>query len=179
MRACNTLTFRFATAADVAAVVDLVHAAYRGEPSRAGWTTEADLLDGGRTDAAEIAAAVADLRSRIILAEHDGVPIACVCVRAASGRAEIGLFAVRPTMQARGIGRALLAKAEDVARRDLGARTARMHVLVQRPALIAWYARRGYRATSERRAFPDDPRFGIPRRPDLVFAVLEKDLTAD
>jgi hypothetical protein len=46
---------RAATPADVPLIVPLVHAAYRGEASRAGWTTEADLLDGPRTDADDVA----------------------------------------------------------------------------------------------------------------------------
>ena len=52
-----------------------------------------------------------------------------------------------------------------------------MTVIVQRPELIAWYERRGYALTGERRPFPyDDERFGDPRRTDLEFAVLEKRL---
>ena len=39
---------RVASAADAPALVDLINSAYRGESSKAGWTTEADLLGGQR-----------------------------------------------------------------------------------------------------------------------------------
>jgi len=52
-----------------------------------------------------------------------------------------------------------------------------MTVIRQRPELIAWYERRGYRLTGERRSFPyGDERFGQPNRDDLEFVVLEKTL---
>jgi hypothetical protein len=53
----------------------------------------------------------------------------------------------------------------------------RMTVIVQRDELIAWYGRRGYRRTGRFEPFPyGDERFGIPRRDDLRFEVLVKDL---
>ena len=52
-----------------------------------------------------------------------------------------------------------------------------MTVIGQRDELIAWYERRGYHRTGETQPFPyGDARYGIPRRPDLVFAVLAKPL---
>ena len=46
-----------------------------------------------------------------------------------------------------------------------------------REDLIAWYERRGYVRTGEQRPFPyGDERFGRPRRTDLSFAVLSKEL---
>ena len=48
-------TIRPATAADIPALHALIESAYRGEVSRAGWTTEADLLDGQRTDPDDLA----------------------------------------------------------------------------------------------------------------------------
>jgi hypothetical protein len=54
-----------------------------------------------------------------------------------------------------------------------------MTVIAQRAELIAWYERRGYRLTGERRPFPKtDPRFGLPKRDDLEFVVLAKPLTS-
>ena len=50
-----------------------------------------------------------------------------------------------------------------------------MTVIRQRPELIAWYERRGYALTGATAAFPlDDDRFGLPKRRDLQFVVLEK-----
>ena len=38
------------TETDIPALDKLVNSAYRGDSSKKGWTTEADLLDGSRTD---------------------------------------------------------------------------------------------------------------------------------
>jgi ribosomal protein S18 acetylase RimI-like enzyme len=179
---------RQATSADVLAIVALVESAYRGQASRAGWTTEADLLDGQRTDAAAVRQIIDHPAARILVACEDiadpasDVPLASVAVTdegASADAVHVSLFAVRPVLQGRGIGRALLGEAEQVGRR-LGRRVARMTVLAQRPELIAWYERRGYHRTGERAPFPyDDARLGTPRRPDLVFEILEKSLAGD
>ena len=118
--------FRTATASDVAAVVELVESAYRGDASRAGWTTEADLLGGQRTDRHEVQALVGDPAATLRLAfiprgdsrgataskasDPDGL-LGCVLVRSEGAHAHVGMFAVRPTLQSRGLGRALLAEA--------------------------------------------------------------------
>lgn len=163
--------------ADVEAIVSLVESAYRGEGSRAGWTTEADLLDGQRTDVAEVSALIADPRCRILLAHDEDGLVGSVLLRDEESGAHIGMFAVRPTAQRNGIGRALLAEAERIARHELKRKTARMTVLAQRPELLAWYGRRGYRSSDQREPFPyGDSRSGLPRRADLVFEVLVKTL---
>src|SRR6201998_4606500 len=66
-----TLTFRFAEARDVPAIVTLVESAYRGDASREGWTTEADLLDGNRTDIQAVESVLAAPGSVMLLAEAD------------------------------------------------------------------------------------------------------------
>ena len=171
------ITFRTATNDDVPALVALIESAYRGEVSRAGWTTEADLLDGQRTDEHEVSLIVCGPRSRVRIAEQDGSVVACVRIDDAGDAGYIGMFAVRPTLQASGIGRQLLAEAERVIREELRLTRARMTVIAQRETLIAWYVRRGYQVTGKREPFPDhDPRAGTPRRADLVFEVLENPL---
>lgn len=168
------LQFRIAVRDDVDALVALVQSAYRGESSRAGWTTEADLLDGQRTDAEEVAALIAAPASRILIA---GDFLGSLLVSEEPDAAHLGMFAVKPGLQGRGIGAALLAEGERVAREVLKRRQGRMTVIGQRDALIAWYERRGWRRTGEREPFPyGNPRFGIPRRPDLYFEVLTKPL---
>jgi ribosomal protein S18 acetylase RimI-like enzyme len=173
--------YRRAGPPDAAAVVQLVESAYRGQSSRAGWTTEADLLDGQRTDREEVLELTRAPGARLLLAELAGDLVGCVLVRAqpaAEVVAHIGLFAVRPTLQSRGLGGALLAHAERVARAELGACRAELSVIEQRSDIIAWYERRGYRCTGATEPFPyDNPRAGLPRRPDLRFLVLEKALT--
>jgi GNAT superfamily N-acetyltransferase len=170
--------FRAAQPGDVADVVALVNAAYRGESSRAGWTTEADLLGGQRTDAAEVAAAVeaADAVVLLLVDPADGGLLACCqLTRQGADGARFGMFAVRPVRQGAGLGGALLAEAERRAR-GWGASWLELDVIAQRTELIAWYARLGYRPTG-RRPFPyGETRFGLPMRPDLAFAVLVKDL---
>ena len=179
-------SFRNAGLDDVAAVVQLVESAYRGESSLAGWTTEAHLLDGQRTDPEEVASLTRERLARLLLAQQASELVGCVLVRAerepqAGARvvAQIGMFAVRPTLQARGLGRALLAEAERVARTELGAARAEMTVIEQRTDILGWYERRGYARTGEIQPFPyGNPRFGLPRRPDLRFLVLAKPLPA-
>ena len=174
-----TLSFRYATAADVPAIVLLVESAYRGDASRAGWTTEADLLDGQRTDAAAVAEMVGASDGTVLLAEEsDGHLVGCCRLERRPGaEAYFGMFSVRPVRQGGGVGRQVLAEAERIARREWAATTMVMTVIGQRAELIAWYERRGYHRTGETRPFPyGDERYGIPRRPDLVFAVLAKPL---
>ncbi len=168
---------RPATTADAPALLALVTRAYRGDASRAGWTTEADLIDGPRTDLAMLGQTLADPAARVLVAEEGGALLGTVTVtRAAPGVAQLGMLAVEPGLQARGLGGQLVAAAEDAAR-DLGAATLEMLVLSPRAELIAWYARRGYAPTGEARAFPHgDPRFGTPRDPTLAFTVLARAL---
>jgi GNAT superfamily N-acetyltransferase len=168
--------FRIATAADVEAVVALVESAYRGDASRAGWTTEADLLDGQRTDADAVAAIVAG-PGAVLLAEENGGLAGCCQLEPSGDACYFGLFAVDPTRQGGGIGGRILDVAEQTARDRFGARTMEMTVIAQRDELIAWYERRGYTRTGETRPFPyGDERFGIPLRDDLHFVVLAKGL---
>jgi len=169
-----------ATAADVERIVALVESAFRGDASRAGWTTEADLLDGRRTGSDEIAAILANPAQCILLErEPDGRLLASVVLRRDGEVAWLGMLSVRPTAQGGGIGRRVVAGAEDWVRRHWGSRRMRMTVIVQRTELIAWYERRGYRATGETAPFYyGDPRFGLPKRNDLSFIVMEKPLDA-
>jgi ribosomal protein S18 acetylase RimI-like enzyme len=174
-----TLTFRRAVDADVPAIVALVESAYRGEVSRAGWTTEADLLDGQRTDAEAVAAILSAPAGTVLVAESAGQLVACCQLeQRAAAEAYFGMFSVQPGGQGQGVGRQVLAEAERIAREEWAATTMVMTVLTQRAELIAWYERRGYRRTGERRPFPyGDERYGLPRRPDLVFDVLAKRLS--
>ncbi|NUR61361.1 MAG: GNAT family N-acetyltransferase [Catenulispora sp.] len=171
------LTFRTATSADVPVLVALVESAYRGDSSRTGWTTEADLLDGSRTNEADVAAAVTGADGRMIVAERDGELLACCQLQHRGEYAYFGMFAVRPGSQGGGTGKLVLAEAERVAREEFGVPAVHMVVLRQRADLIAWYLRRGYSRTGQTRPFPyGDERFGKPRTDDLEFEVLVKTL---
>jgi ribosomal protein S18 acetylase RimI-like enzyme len=171
--------FRNATATDVPALVELVTSAYRGDASRAGWTTEADLLDGNRIDPDVLRQDIARPRSRIVLAEREGTLLACAHIAEAGGAGYFGMFAVRPGLQGGGLGKALLAECERIVREEWRLPAMRMTVIDVRDALIAFYQRRGYRRTGEFKPFPyGDERYGIPLRDDLRFEVLEKPLQA-
>ena len=171
------LHFRAATPADLDAIVALVTSAYRGDSSRAGWTTEADFLDGNRIDADVLRADIARPRSRVLLAERDGKLLACAHVSEEDGAGYFGMFSVVPGLQGGGIGKQVLAECERIARDDWRLPAMRMTVIDIRDELIAFYERRGYRRTGILKPFPyGDERFGLPRRDDLRFEVLEKAL---
>ena len=176
----NELHFRVATPDDVAALVELVTSAYRGEASRQGWTTEADLLDGPRIDPEVLLGDIQRPRSRVIIAEQEGTMVACVHVAEVDGAGYLGMFSVRPDIQAQGVGSGVIVEAERCVQEEFGLRTMRMTVIDVRDELIGYYERRGYHRTGIKKPFPyGDTRFGIPRRDDLRFEVLEKDLAGD
>lgn len=171
------LEFRHAGAGDIPAVVALVTSAYRGDASRAGWTTEADLLEGARIDAQRVSDDIAREQSLILLGEADGRLLACAHVAVEDGTGYFGMFSVRPDSQGHGIGKRMLDEAERIAREELGVPSMRMTVIDVRDELIDYYARRGYRRTGIHKPFPyGDERFGTPLRDDLRFEVLEKPL---
>ncbi len=171
------MEFRTAVPADVPQIVALVESAYRGEASRAGWTTEADLLDGQRTDPDGVAELIAAPASRLMLAFEGADLVGCCLLERHDEHAYFGMFAVRPTLQGAGAGKAILAEAERLARDEWHAREMHMTVISVRDDLIAWYQRRGYRRTGKTSPFPyGDERFGQPLRPDLEFELLTKPL---
>ena len=159
------------------AIVALVTSAYRGESSRAGWTTEADLLEGARIDAGVLRDDIQRDGSRVLLAERDGRLLACAHVAREGDAGYFGMFSVVPGLQGSGIGSRVLAECERIAAREWGLGRMRMTVIDVRDELIAYYERRGYRRTGVHKPFPyGDERFGIPLRDDLRFEILEKPL---
>jgi predicted N-acetyltransferase YhbS len=174
----SPLAFRPATSADVPALRALIESAYRGETAKAGWTHEADLLGGERTSDAELAAIIADAAEVMLIGEADGRTVACVRVmRQADGSTYLGMLTVSPDRQAGGLGRALLAAGEAEAVRRFESPRMEMTVISTRSELIAWYERRGYALTGERRPFPAGAGdFGDLPVLDLEFVVLSKQL---
>jgi GNAT superfamily N-acetyltransferase len=185
MDTAAALTYRGATEADVEPLVALVESAYRGDASRAGWTTEADILGGQRTDPAGVSAVVRGAGSRMLVVERGGEQdgerggelIACCQLERRGEHAYFGMFAVRPGLQGGGLGKMIIAEAERFVAAEWGAREMHMTVITAREELIAWYERRGYARTGRMTPFPyGDERFGVPRRPGLEFELLVKPL---
>jgi ribosomal protein S18 acetylase RimI-like enzyme len=171
-------TLRDAAPADIPLLHTLIEGAYRGEASRAGWTTEADLLAGQRTDAEELAEILADPDQALLTARDGDDLLACIRIqRQPDGAAYFGMLSVRPTRQASGLGRRMVAAAETALVERFGARLVRISVFPQRDTLIAWYERLGYADTGRTLAFDyANLRLGVALRDDLYFIVMEKAL---
>ncbi|MCJ1250559.1 hypothetical protein MMC30_007787 [Trapelia coarctata] len=176
------LNVRTATPADVGSLLALIGSAYRGEESRKGWTTEADLLTGDRIDEAGLLAKIAEPNGAMLLAtDASGALVACCeLLRRDDAIGYFGLFAVEPRRQGGGLGKQILQVAESYARETLGVKRLEMQVIWTRAELIAWYLRRGYAGTGEKRPFPYEQLVSgaAALRDDLYFAILEKDLVA-
>lgn len=169
----SAVEIRPGVADDVEALAAVVNAAYRQE---GGWTTEAGIVAGERASAGELAQSLAD-GAQILCAWRGEALMGCVRLEPDGEAAMlIGLLAVRPDAQAGGLGRRLLEAAEAEARRA-GKRIARMTVISIRDDILAWYRRRGYRPTGERKPFPYAVLpAGVPQRQGLEFVVMEKPL---
>ena len=160
---------------DIPALVHLVNGAYRGEGSKKGWTTEADLLDGTRTDTANISDLMSDPNAVFLkyLNQNSGI-IACVYLQKQQDRLYLGMLSVSPDIQGGGIGKALLSAASEHAIKN-SCSSIFMTVISVRHELIAWYERHGYKRTGEKRPFPAGEKFGVQKQP-LELIVLEKKL---
>ncbi|QSA97083.1 GNAT family N-acetyltransferase [Methylococcus sp. EFPC2] len=169
-----SLTFRKAVADEAESVAALINSAYRGERSRLGWTTEAHLLDGLRTDTADIRQLIARRDSIILLCEHAEAIIGSVHIEKAGGDANLGMFVVDPTRQGQGVGKHLLSRAEETARTEWQVDKIVLHVITLRHELIAFYGRRGYRRTGVLHEFPVNPALWTLKVDGLALEVLEK-----
>jgi len=172
------ITIRDAVAADIPALHPLIESAYRGEASRAGWTTEADLLDGQRTDPDDLADILADPEQVLLTAWRGAALVGCVLIAdRGEGTGYFGMLSISPTLQGGGLGRRLVEAAHAALADRFGAQRVRISVFPQREALIGWYQRLGYRMTGDTLPFPyGNPRFGLPKRGDLYFVVMEHEL---
>lgn len=159
---------------DIPALVALINSAYRGEASRKGWTTEADLLAGElRTDIPTLTEVMNKPSATILkYLPAAGTITGCVYLQKQERGLYLGMLTVSPELQGAGIGKQLLAAALVHAKKN-DCPGIFMNVISLRHELIAWYQRHGYHLTGERKPFPDDNRFGTPTQA-LEFAIMEQ-----
>jgi len=159
---------------DIPALVNLINSAYRGEASTKGWTTEAHLLKGDqRTDKEELQKLIGTSDAVMLKYINEGGELTgCVYLKQDSHSIYLGMLTVSPLAQSQGIGKKLLAEAENYTRK-MNCNAINMTVISVRDELINWYQRHGYQPTGEIKPFPVDHQFGIPSQP-LEFIVLEK-----
>lgn len=171
---------RLAHVSDIPILCALVNAAYRGEASRAGWTTEADLLTGVRTSERTIQALMAREDACILIGEEaGGVMAACICLELhpqQAGTVSLGMLAVSPVLQNRGYGKTMIHAAEQLAISRWGAHTAELMVISLREELIAFYQRLGYAPTGKTLPFPHQPDMWQPKVERMQLMILRKAL---
>lgn len=169
------MIFRHATHNDIPTLTSLLNRSYRGDSSRIGWTTEADLLSGKRIDEARLIQLLNDPDSLILIAQSEESILATIHAHHETENVHFGLFAVEPSFQGGGIGKKLLAYGESEATRKWGVTTAIMEVITHRVELIEYYERRGYMRTGEMIAFPESDLW-VRQVDSLELAVLSKSL---
>ncbi|AKM44400.1 GNAT family N-acetyltransferase [Burkholderia contaminans] len=172
----HNASYRAANEQDVDALVRLVNSAYRPTAGAAGWTHEADLIDGPRITSVQLVTALRATDSVLLVAEIEGRIAGCIEVRKDGNTAYFGTLAVSPSMQDRGLGKALLSEAEQFAIRSWKIGTAVMVVLSIRHELINFYLRRGYTRTGEPMRYPFDAGVGMPRDDGLTIETLTRNI---
>ena len=172
------LLFRPAVDADTADIVRITNAAYRGEAGQAGWTHEMHLVDGPRTDEAEVRALIAAPDGVMLLALDGAELVGSVLLQRQRDAAYLGMFVVKPQLQGAGIGKRLMDAAEALVQREWGLPSMTMTAISLRRELIAFYGRRGYHATGEVVPFPPEAA-ARARVAGIELAVLRKELRVE
>ncbi|KIC00746.1 GCN5 family acetyltransferase [Flavobacterium sp. JRM] len=162
-----------ATLQDIPALNTLINSAYRGESSKKGWTTEANLLEGKRTTEEELSETIQNSKNTVLKFTENDQIIGCVLLVEKEDKLYLGMLTVSPELQNSGIGKKLLHQAE-IHAKELGLPKIIMTVISVREELVAWYKRNGYVDTGVREPFPEsDVHVTVAEEP-LEFVVLEK-----
>jgi ribosomal protein S18 acetylase RimI-like enzyme len=162
-----------ATLKNVSDLNQLINSAYRGESSKKGWTTEANILEGKRTTEDELIEIIQDKKNTILKYTENNHIIGCVLLVEKEDRLYLGMLTVSPDLQNSGIGKKLMQQAEIYAS-TLGLSKIVMTVISVREELISWYKRKGFVDTGLREPFPVSEIFNQTANEPLEFMVLEK-----
>jgi ribosomal protein S18 acetylase RimI-like enzyme len=162
-----------ATAEDVSSLNQLINSAYRGESSKKGWTTEANILEGKRTTEAELIEIIQNKKNTILKYSENNQILGCVLLKKKEDELYLGMLTVSPELQNSGIGKKLMLQAEVFAS-ELGLSKIVMTVISVREELISWYKRNGYVDSGARLPFPVSDVFSQTSNDPLEFMVLEK-----
>ena len=172
------LLFQKAEISDASAIAQLINSAYRGETSRKGWTTEADLLEGLRTTTKEVAQIIKREDAFMLIGTHNNEIVATICCEwqaiGGSNTAHFGMIAVKPSLQNKGHGKQMIAAAEALTRREWRVVGFTMTVISLRHTLIAFYEKLGYQRTGEFKDFPVNPEMWQPKVEGLNLQYLAK-----
>ncbi|WP_426094424.1 GNAT family N-acetyltransferase [Flavobacterium sp. DSR2-3-3] len=162
-----------ATLENVSQLNKLINSAYRGESSKKGWTTEANILEGLRTTEEELTEMIQNHKNTILKFTENNQIIGCVLLVEKEQELYLGMLTVSPELQNSGVGKKLLQQAE-IHASELGLPKIVMTVISVRKELIAWYKRNGYKDTGAKEPFPaSDVHIPITEEP-LEFIVMEK-----
>lgn len=162
-----------ATLEDVTSLEKLINSAYRGETSKKGWTTEANLLEGKRITVDELIEIIKNKENTILKYTENKQIIGSVLLVNKGNKLYLGMLTVSPELQNSGIGKQLLHEAE-VHALALGLPKIVMTVISIREELIAWYNRHGFEDTGAREPFPLNATDAIIANQPLEFIVMEK-----
>jgi ribosomal protein S18 acetylase RimI-like enzyme len=164
-----------ATLTDVPELTALINSSYRGESSKKGWTTEANLIDGQRIDNESLTEQMEDPNAVVLKnTDETGKITGCVYLQKRGDKLYLGMLTVSPLLQTNGLGRQLLQAAEDYAR-SINYHTITMTVITTRTELVSWYERRGYQKNGEVIPLVIPEKFGILKQPLNMFK-LEKEV---
>ncbi len=154
------MEFRFAAEEDTGALVLLINAAFQSEKF---------FKVSERTDAAGV---LAHLKSgRFLLIEDQAGIAGTIYIEERGERAYLGMLAVHPARQRSGLGRQLMAAAEEFCR-EQGCRFVDITIVDLRTELPPIYEKFGYRITGSA-PFPEEQ---MPVKLPCSFLLMEKEL---
>lgn len=154
-------------------IIKLVNEAYRGD---IGWTKETNLVSGCRTTKQEIESLISNQNNHLLIYIENSQMVSCICIEQLQDQCYIGLFAVKPSIQNKGIGKKVLELAEEYAKLKFFIKKFIMVVISQREELIEYYQRRGYSKNGTIKEYPKNLDVGIPLTNNLTIEYLEKDI---